>query len=107
MTVKVMLLSRQVFRQALLLAPCDNESMSYDAAPHTFRAHFDGQRIVPDEEVEIPPMARLIVTIEPSQVDPRSIEERLVALNAWAGHLDLPPLPPQAFDRGDLYRDAI
>lgn len=42
-----------------------------------------------------------------ASVDPRSIEERLAALDAWAGHLDLPALPDEAFDRDTIYRDVV
>lgn len=40
-------------------------------------------------------------------VDPRPIEERRRALREWGGHLKMPALPADAFDREAIYQDGL
>jgi len=79
----------------------------------TFRAHFDGTVLVPDEPVDLPlgeplkiRLSRLSPTGGPAIIDPMAgltIEEKLERLRAASGRIAGPEIPLEALRRENLY----
>jgi hypothetical protein len=74
----------------------------------TFRAHFDGKVIVPDEPVDLPTGQSLDVTLQPSadassSNSQTSIEQRLQALERITGRIRGVAIPDEALRRENLY----
>ena len=78
----------------------------------TFRAHFDGNVIVPDEPVDLPvdqPLTFIVRPI-PRDVDPMAgltLEEKLERLRAASGRIKGITLPDEALRRENMYEDRI
>lgn len=77
----------------------------------TIRAHFDGKVIVPDEPVDLPVGQSLQVelkvlsTLEGSEYQKLSIEERLERLQRISGRISGPVIPDEALRRENLYEE--
>ncbi len=68
----------------------------------TVHAHFDGQVIIPDEPLDLPPNQALIVQIEPINQTSETVEES--ALTWLAAHASQSPtLPTDLADQHDRY----
>ena len=68
----------------------------------TVHAHFDGQVIVPDEPLDLPPNQALVVRIEPIDQIRETVDES--ALTWLAAHASpSPTLPVDLADRHDHY----
>jgi hypothetical protein len=80
----------------------------------TIRAHFDGKVIVPEEPVDLPVGQSLEVelklvptleTLEGSDYQKLSIEERLERLARATGRISGPAIPLEALRRENLYEE--
>jgi hypothetical protein len=72
----------------------------------TFRAHYDGKVIVPDEPVDLPLNESLEVQLRPTaanDLQDLSMEERLKRLKKVTGHISGVVLPEEAFNRKTMY----
>ncbi len=78
----------------------------------TFRAHFDGNVIVPDEPVDLPvgePLT-LVVNPIPRGVDPMeglTLEEKLARFNALSGRIKGVTISDEALRRENIYEERL
>lgn len=76
----------------------------------TFRAHFDGRFIVPDESVDLPvnqPLELELRSATPAEslVPPAVISQRLERLALASGTIDGPTLSEESLRRENLYEE--
>lgn len=70
-----------------------------------FRAHFDGQVLVPDEPLDLPVNQTLTVQIEVPAAPADDRDEKLAALQRIAARAVSANLPPEALTRESIYED--
>ena len=72
----------------------------------TFRAHFEGTHIVPDEAINLPTGAEVEVTVVASaSKGDLSIEEKKAAFNRFLSFATPAGIPDESLRRENLYED--